>query len=184
MLSRAKNLHLEYRISKANFVVSLHALFPIIEVNFFRETQLAWHARKSERKWGGKGQGILRLSRRLEEIIGKIQGSQCALLDLKCNCIMQLAARNSGNHDIWRLMLACFFCDTFIFCSFPYKPSFFCPPCWQLRRFGYLHFYLYVCCLMFRTPSSLALVLFSIREIVLQVILHLSMRERLKRTGC
>lgn len=167
MFSRAKNLHLEYRISKANFVVSLHALFSIIEVNFFRETQLAWHARKSERKGGGK-----------------IQGSPCALLDLKCNCIMQLAARNSGNHDIWRLMLACFFYDTFIFCSFPYKPSFFCPPCWQLRRFGYLHFYLYVCCLMFRTPSSLALVLFSIREIVLQVILQLSMRERLKRTGC
>ena len=42
----------------------------------------------------------------------------------------------------------------YIFCSFPYKPSFFCPPCWQLRRFGYLHFYLSVCCLMFRTPGT------------------------------
>ena len=73
-------------------------------------------------------------------------------------------SKNSWNHDIWRLMLACFFYDTFIFCSFPYKPSFFCPPCWQLRRSAHLHFYLSACCSMFRTPSSLALLLFPIKK--------------------
>lgn len=90
-------------------------------------------------------------------------------------------SKNSWNHDIWRLMLACFFYDTFIFCSFPYKPSFFCPPCWQLRRSAHLHFYLSACCSMFRTPSSLALLLFPIKKKVLQVILQLWMRERLTK---
>ena len=93
-------------------------------------------------------------------------------------------SKNSWNHDIWRLMLACFFYDTFIFCSFPYKPSFFCPPCWQLRRSAHLHFYLSACCSMFRTPSSLALLLFPIKKKVLQVILQLWMRERLQKTWC
>ena len=92
-------------------------------------------------------------------------------------------SKNSWNHDIWRLMLACFFYDTFIFCSFPYKPSFFCPPCWQLRRSAHLHFYLCVCCLMFRTPSSLALLLFPIKKKYCKWFYNFGWGRDLKRQG-